>query len=124
MAFAPATYNYWHGQINPLIFLLLALAYRAYTRDREIVTGLLVGLAAGIKIAPVVLVLLLLRRHWWRGTAALLATGATDNEIADILALSPATVQTHVRNAKTKLGARTRAQAVALAIAHGMIVPR
>jgi DNA-binding CsgD family transcriptional regulator len=59
-----------------------------------------------------------------REILALLATGATDNEIADILALSPATVQTHVRNAKTKLGARTRAQAVALAIANGMIVPR
>ena len=59
-----------------------------------------------------------------REILALLATGATDNEIADILALSPATVQTHVRNAKTKLGARTRAQAVALAIAEGMIVPR
>jgi DNA-binding CsgD family transcriptional regulator len=59
-----------------------------------------------------------------REILALLATGATDNEIADILALSPATVQTHVRNAKTKLGARTRAQAVALAITHGMIVPR
>jgi DNA-binding CsgD family transcriptional regulator len=59
-----------------------------------------------------------------REILALLATGATDNEISDILALSPATVQTHVRNAKTKLGARTRAQAVALAIAQGMIAPR
>jgi DNA-binding NarL/FixJ family response regulator len=59
-----------------------------------------------------------------REILALLATGATDNEIADVLALSPATVQTHVRNAKTKLGARTRAQAVALAITQGMIAPR
>ena len=59
-----------------------------------------------------------------REILALVATGATDNEIADVLALSPATVQTHVRNAKTKLGARTRAQAVALAITHGMIAPR
>src|ERR671935_117042 len=50
-----------------------------------------------------------------REVLALLATGATDGEIADVLGLSPATVQTHVRNAKTKLGARTRAQAVALA---------
>jgi len=33
-----------------------------------------------------------------------------------MLALSPATVQTHVRNAKAKLGAATRTQAVALAI--------
>jgi DNA-binding CsgD family transcriptional regulator len=59
-----------------------------------------------------------------REVLALLATGATDGEIADVLGLSPATVQTHVRNAKTKLGARTRAQAVALAIAHGIIAPR
>ena len=59
-----------------------------------------------------------------REVLALLATGATDVEIADILQLSPATVQTHVRNAKTRLGARTRAQAVALAIAQGIIAPR
>jgi DNA-binding CsgD family transcriptional regulator len=59
-----------------------------------------------------------------REVLALLATGATDGEIADVLQLSPATVQTHVRNAKTRLGARTRAQAVALAIAHGIIAPR
>ena len=47
--------------------------------------------------------------------------GATDGQIADMLELSPATVQTHVRNAKAKLGARTRAQAVAMALQRGMI---
>ncbi len=52
---------------------------------------------------------------------ALLAAGATDEQIAGLLELSPATVQTHVRNAKAKLGARTRAQAVALALQGGMI---
>jgi DNA-binding CsgD family transcriptional regulator len=51
----------------------------------------------------------------------LLAGGATDGQIAQRLTLSPATVQTHVRNAKAKLGARTRAQAVALALRRGMI---
>ena len=51
----------------------------------------------------------------------LLATGATDPQIAELLELSPATVQTHVRNAKSKLGARTRAHAVALAVGGGMI---
>jgi PAS domain-containing protein len=40
---------------------------------------------------------------------------------SEMLDLSPATVQTHVRNAKAKLGARTRAQAVAMALQHGMI---
>ena len=51
----------------------------------------------------------------------LLADGATDDQIAKRLKLSPATVQTHVRNAKSKLGARTRAQAVALALHRGLI---
>lgn len=53
----------------------------------------------------------------------LLASGATDPQIASMLGLSPATVQTHVRNAKAKLGARTRAQAVAMAIGRGLIGP-
>jgi PAS domain S-box-containing protein len=56
-----------------------------------------------------------------REVLALLAAGATDEQIAGMLELSPATVQTHVRNAKAKLGARTRAQAVALALQGGMI---
>jgi PAS domain S-box-containing protein len=56
-----------------------------------------------------------------RQVLALLAAGATDEQIAELLDLSPATVQTHVRNAKAKLGARTRAQAVALALQGGMI---
>jgi PAS domain S-box-containing protein len=56
-----------------------------------------------------------------REVLGLLAAGATDEQIAELLNLSPATVQTHVRNAKAKLGARTRAQAVALALQGGMI---
>ena len=59
-----------------------------------------------------------------REVLALLASGATDREIAQLLELSPATVQTHVRNAKAKLGARTRAQAVALALERDLIKPR
>ncbi len=58
-----------------------------------------------------------------REVLGLLAAGATDEQIAQMLELSPATVQTHVRNAKAKLGARTRAQAVAMALQHGMINP-
>lgn len=56
-----------------------------------------------------------------REILALLADGATDGQIAARLELSPATVQTHVRNAKAKLGARTRAQAVAVALQRGLI---
>jgi DNA-binding CsgD family transcriptional regulator len=56
-----------------------------------------------------------------REILALLARGSTDSQIAEQLGLSPATVQTHVRNAKAKLNARTRAQAVALALVGGLI---
>jgi DNA-binding CsgD family transcriptional regulator len=41
--------------------------------------------------------------------------------VAERLVLSPETVRTHVRNAMEKLGARTRAHAVVLAIARGEI---
>jgi DNA-binding CsgD family transcriptional regulator len=51
----------------------------------------------------------------------LLSEGATDDQIAATLQLSPATVQSHVRSAKSKLGARTRAQAVAMALQRGLI---
>ena len=56
-----------------------------------------------------------------RQILAMLAAGDTDTQIAHKLELSPATVQTHVRNAKAKLGARTRAQAVAMALRGGLI---
>lgn len=56
-----------------------------------------------------------------RQILAMLAGGDTDAVIAERLQLSPATVQTHVRNAKAKLGAKTRAQAVAMALRGGLI---
>jgi DNA-binding NarL/FixJ family response regulator len=46
----------------------------------------------------------------------LLAEGMRVKEIADRLALSPATVHTHVRNAIAKLEVDTRTEAVALAV--------
>ncbi|MEA2660815.1 MAG: hypothetical protein QOH08_387 [Chloroflexota bacterium] len=46
----------------------------------------------------------------------LLSEGLTGQAIALRLFLSPETVRTHVRNATTKLGAKTRVQAVALLV--------
>jgi DNA-binding NarL/FixJ family response regulator len=51
----------------------------------------------------------------------LLARGQTTEQIADDLVLSPETVQTHVRNATRKLGARGRLHAVMLAVANSEI---
>jgi DNA-binding NarL/FixJ family response regulator len=58
-----------------------------------------------------------------RRVAVELARGAQTEEIAAVLYISPHTVRTHVRNIKRKLGARTCAQAVALAITMQLVTP-
>jgi hypothetical protein len=68
--FAPTTYNLWHGQMNALVLLSLAVALRAWVRGDQVTCGLALGLGGIAKVAPLVLLLLLLRRRWWRGFAA------------------------------------------------------
>jgi DNA-binding NarL/FixJ family response regulator len=51
----------------------------------------------------------------------LVATGLSNDEIAERLLLSPLTVKTHVNRAMTKLGARDRAQLVVLAYEGGLV---
>ncbi|MFL5839971.1 MAG: LuxR C-terminal-related transcriptional regulator [Thermoleophilaceae bacterium] len=51
----------------------------------------------------------------------LVAVGMTTTAAAERLGISPETVRTHVRNAMNKLGARTRAQAIAIAMRDGEI---
>ena len=50
-----------------------------------------------------------------------LAQGQATEEIAQALVLSPHTVRSHVKTAMRKLGARTRAHAVAIALSAGAI---
>jgi len=52
---------------------------------------------------------------------ALVAQGLTRLDIASELGLSPSTVRTHMEHARRKLGARSRAQAVAKAITTGQL---
>ena len=53
----------------------------------------------------------------------LVALGRTGREIADELHIAHDTVRTHVRNAQAKLGARSRAQLVAIALGEGHTPP-
>jgi DNA-binding CsgD family transcriptional regulator len=50
-----------------------------------------------------------------------LARGNSTEEIGLVLEVSPHTVRTHVKNLMRKLGARTRAHAVAIALAERAI---
>jgi DNA-binding NarL/FixJ family response regulator len=58
-----------------------------------------------------------------REVAGLAAYGMSNDEIAEHLVISPATAKTHVSRAMAKLGARDRAQLVALAYQHRLVDP-
>ncbi len=58
-----------------------------------------------------------------RQVIELLAHGATTDEVADDLGISTQTVRVHARNVTTKLGARTRAHAVGIAVASHACTP-
>ena len=58
-----------------------------------------------------------------REVMALVADGLSNEEIAQKLYMSPATVRTHVSRAMTKLGVRDRAQLVVLAYETGLVRP-
>lgn len=50
-----------------------------------------------------------------------LASGLRTKEVADRMGIRPVTVELHLRNARTKLGAQTREQAIAHALAGGYL---
>lgn len=58
-----------------------------------------------------------------RQVLAELARGRRTDEAAQALFLSPHTVRAHLRTALWKLGARTRTQAVAIAVSEGAVSP-
>jgi len=56
-----------------------------------------------------------------REIIGLLAKGMTGEQVADELVLSTETIKTHIRNAMTKLEARNRVHAIAIALRDGVI---
>lgn len=54
----------------------------------------------------------------------LLAAGGDHREIAEALTISPSTAKTHISRVLSKLDVRSRVEAVALALAHGIAHPK
>jgi hypothetical protein len=65
----PLRVNFLLGQYYILLLFLLTLACWLYIGQRRFMAGLLVGLAAGLKIFPIVYLLLFLRKRDWRAFA-------------------------------------------------------
>jgi DNA-binding NarL/FixJ family response regulator len=59
-----------------------------------------------------------------REVLSLVAAGLSNDEIAERLVVSPATVKTHVSRAMSKLDARDRAQLVVIAYESGLVIPQ
>jgi DNA-binding NarL/FixJ family response regulator len=58
-----------------------------------------------------------------REVLGLIATGLSNDELAEKLVISPATVRTHINRVMAKLAARDRAQLVVIAYEAGLVVP-
>ena len=58
-----------------------------------------------------------------RQVLALVATGFTNQGLAQVLYIAEATAENHVRNIRRKLGARNRAMAVYIALSNGILQP-
>jgi hypothetical protein len=65
----PLRVNFLLGQYYILLLFLLTLACWLYLNQKRFMAGLLVGLAAGLKIFPIVYLLLFLRKRDWRAFA-------------------------------------------------------
>jgi LuxR family transcriptional regulator, activator of conjugal transfer of Ti plasmids len=49
------------------------------------------------------------------------AAGKSDTDIAVLVGIQPATAHFHIEQAKKRLGVKTRVEAVAVGVLHGMI---
>ncbi len=64
------------GNIEMLLWLPLAVAIRAFTQRRWMLSALLIGLTASFKIYPIILLALFLRERRWKEILAALAVAA------------------------------------------------
>jgi hypothetical protein len=93
--FAPVTYSLWHGQASAIVYLFLALGLRSWMRERQWSLGVYIAIAACIKVAPVILVVLLIRRRMWKACATLAVT-LTAGVVGGVLALGLETTREYV----------------------------
>jgi len=73
----PLRVNFLFGQYYVLLLFVLTLALYLYLRQRRFLAGVMVGIAAGLKVFPVVYFLYFVRKRDWRALAGGVAGGAS-----------------------------------------------
>jgi hypothetical protein len=101
--YAPVTYNLWHGQMSAVVYLFLALGLRSWLRERQISLGVYIGIAAMIKIAPILLIVMLIRRRWWAACVSLAMTLVL-GAVGGVLTLGVSTLREYVTQVLPVLG--------------------
>ena len=76
LCFYPTLRAFQCGQVSLLMLVLLAGSAWALARERDSLAGALVGVAAAVKLTPVVIVLFFLATRRWRAAAWAAAAGA------------------------------------------------
>jgi hypothetical protein len=71
----PLQRNLLYGQYYVLLLVLIVAACWCYVKERYVLSGALIAVAAACKIFPVLLVVLFLQRRNWRAVASFAVTG-------------------------------------------------
>ncbi len=71
----PLQRNLLYGQFYVLLLVLIVAACWCYVKERYVLSGALIAVAAACKIFPVLLAVLFLRRRNWRAFTSFAATG-------------------------------------------------
>jgi hypothetical protein len=76
LCIVPLRMNFLYGQLYVFILLLISAAYYASCRGRQFAAGLLLGVAAALKIFPAVFLILFLWKRNWRAVGGMIASAA------------------------------------------------
>ena len=76
--------NFMYGQYYVLLLFLLTLACYLYLQQRRFLSGVAIGIAAGLKIFPVIFLLYFLRKRDWRAFAG----GAMSGLVAALVSIA------------------------------------
>ena len=82
----------WSGNVQTYLDVGLILAWLAHERGRPATAGAIAGIAAALKISPILLLPWFIARRDWRGTVGMVATLA----VVGVISLAGAGLQNHL----------------------------